>query len=89
MYVMAGTSSSLSSYHSFHDIVKKEILRMRSVTSEFAKEIHIDRTKAYRTSDKPLNLKIISTTFSKPSLCIANKPEDVLKNVLQKKKKVK
>lgn len=62
---------------------------MGSVTSEFAKEIHIDRTKAYRTSDKPLNLKIISTTFSKPSLCIANKPEDVLKNVLQKKKKVK
>ena len=88
MYVMAGTSSSLSSYHSFHDIVKKEILRMRSVTSEFAKEIRIDRTKAYRTSDK-LYLKIISTTFSKPSLCIANKPEDVLKNVLQKKKKVK
>ncbi|MCH7940801.1 MAG: hypothetical protein IH842_02385 [Thaumarchaeota archaeon] len=59
---------------------------MRSVTSEFAKEIRIDRTKAYRTSDK-LYLKIISTTFSKPSLCIANKPEDVLKNVLQKKRK--
>jgi len=89
MYVMVGTSSGLSPYHSFHNIVKKEILRMRSVTSELVKEIRIDRTKAYRTSDKPLNLKIVSTTFSKPSLCIANKPEDVLKNVLQKKKKLK
>ncbi|MEE9241884.1 MAG: hypothetical protein V3U12_01850 [Nitrosopumilaceae archaeon] len=83
---MPDTSSDLSSYHSFHDIVKKEILRMRSVTSEFAKEIHIDRTKAYRTSDKPLNLKIVSTTFSKPSLCIANKPEDVLECIAKKKK---
>ncbi len=82
---MADTSSDLSSYHSFHNIVKKEILRMRSVTSEFAKEIHIDRTKAYRTSDK-LYLKIISTTFSKPSLCIANKPEDVLECIAKKKK---
>jgi len=83
---MASTSSDLSYYHSFHDIIKKRKLRMRPViTSELAKEIRIDRTKAYRISDKPLNLKILSTTFSKLSLCIANKPEGVLKNVLQKK----
>ncbi len=82
---MAGTSSDLSSYHSFHDIIKKGKLRMRPGTNELSKEIRIDRTKAYRTSDKPLNLKILSTTFSKLSLCIANKPEGVLKNVLQKK----
>jgi len=62
------------------------LLRMGPVTaSALAKELHIDRTKAYRTIDKLLNLKIVSTTFSKPKLCVANKPEDVLKNVLEKK----
>jgi len=62
------------------------LLRMGPVTaSALAKELHIDRTKAYRTIDKLLNLKIVSTTFSKPKLCVANKPEDVLKNVLENK----
>lgn len=62
------------------------LLRMGPVTaSALAKELNIDRTKAYRTIDKLLNLKIVSTTFSKPKLCIANKPEDVLKNVLDTK----
>lgn len=53
--------------------------------SSLAKEINIDRTKVYRTIDKLLNLKVVSTTFSKPKLCVANKPEDVIKNALQKK----
>jgi len=62
------------------------LLRMGPVTaSALAKELNIDRTKAYRTIDKLLHLKIVSTTFSKPKLCIANKPEDVLKNVLDAK----
>jgi len=62
------------------------LLRMGPVTaSSLAKEINIDRTKVYRTIEKLLNLKIVSTTFSKPKLCVANKPEDVIKNVLQKK----
>lgn len=62
------------------------LLRMGPVTaSALAKELHIDRTKAYRTIDKLLNLKIVSTTFSKPKLCVANKPDDVLKNILEKK----
>ena len=62
------------------------LLRMGPVTaSSLAKEINIDRTKVYRTIDKLLNLKVVSTTFSKPKLCVANKPEDVIKNVLQKK----
>ena len=61
-------------------------LRMGPVTaSALAKELNIDRTKAYRTIDKLLHLKIVSTTFSKPKLCIANKPEDVLKNILDTK----
>ena len=52
------------------------LLRMGPVTaSALARELHIDRTKAYRTIDKLLNLKIVSTTLSKPKLCIANKPE--------------
>ena len=62
------------------------LLRMGPVTaSALAKELNIDRTKAYRTIDKLLNLKIVSTTFSKPKLCIANKPEEVLKNILDSK----
>ena len=62
------------------------LLRMGPVTaSALAKELNIDRTKAYRTIDKLLHLKIVSTTFSKPKLCIANKPEEVLKNVLDTK----
>ena len=62
------------------------LLRMGPVTaSSLAKEINIDRTKAYRTIEKLSNLKVVSTTFSKPKLCVANKPEDVIKNVLQKK----
>jgi len=62
------------------------LLRMGPVTaSSLAKEINIDRTKAYRTIDKLLSLKVVSTTFSKPKLCVANKPEDIIKNLLQKK----
>lgn len=62
------------------------LLRMGPVTaSALAKELNIDRTKAYRTIDKLLHLKIVSTTFSKPKLCIANKPEEVLKNILDAK----
>ncbi len=62
------------------------LLRMGPVTaSALAKELHIDRTKVYRTVDKLLALKIVSTTFSKPKLCVANKPEEVIKSVLQLK----
>ncbi len=62
------------------------LLRMGPVTaSALSKELNIDRTKAYRTIDKLLHLKIVSTTFSKPKLCIANKPEDVLTNILDTK----
>ncbi len=62
------------------------LLRMGPVTaSALAKELRIDRTKAYRTIDKLLRLKIVSTTFSKPKLCVANKPEDVLKSILEQK----
>ena len=62
------------------------LLRMGPVTaSSLAKELNIERTRAYRTVDKLLNLKIVSTTFSKPKLCIANKPEDVLENLLKQK----
>jgi len=62
------------------------LLRMGPVTaSALAKELNIERTKAYRTVDKLLNLKIVSTTFSKPKLCVANKPEEVLENLLKQK----
>ena len=62
------------------------LLRMGPVTaSALAKELHIDRTKAYRTIDKLLQMKIVSTTLSKPKLCVANKPDDVLSAILQNK----
>ena len=62
------------------------LLRLGPVTaSALAKELHMDRTKAYRTIDKLLHLQIVSTTLSKPKLCVANKPEDVLNNILQQK----
>jgi len=58
------------------------LLRMGPVTaSALAKELNIDRTKAYRTIDKLLHLKIVSTTFSKPKLCIANIIRNVILNV--------
>src|SRR3989304_3668340 len=35
--------------------------------------------------EKLLNQNIVSTTFSKPKLCVATKPEEVLKMILQRK----
>jgi len=62
------------------------LLRIGPVTaSSLAKKLNIQRTQAYRTIDKLLNLKIVSTTFSKPKLCIANKPEEVIENILKQK----
>lgn len=62
------------------------LLRLGPVTaSSLAKELDVDRTKTYRTIDKLLNMSIVSTTISNPKLCIATKPEEVLKIVLQKK----
>jgi len=47
---------------------------MRTVTSELAKETRIDRTKAYRTSDKPLCQKLMTlfliTSFSKRKISL-------------------
>ena len=62
------------------------LLRLGPVTaSALAKELDVDRTKTYRTIDKLLNQSIVSTTISNPKLCIATKPEEVLKIILQKK----
>jgi len=62
------------------------LLRLGPVTaSSLAKELDVDRTKTYRTIDKLLNMSIVSTTISNPKLCIATKPEEVLKIILQKK----
>jgi len=39
----------------------------------------------YRTIEKLINQNIVSSTFSKPKLCIATEPEEVLKMIMQKK----
>jgi len=63
------------------------LLRLGPVTaSSLAKELDVDRTKTYRTIDKLLNQSFLSTTISNPKLCIATKPEEVLKIVLRKKR---
>ena len=62
------------------------LLRIGPISaSALAKEIDVERTKTYRTVEKLINQNIVSTTFSKPKLCVATKPEEVLKMVLQKK----
>lgn len=62
------------------------LLRIGPISaSALAKEIDVERTKTYRTIEKLLNQNIVSTTFSKPKLCVATKPEEVLKMILQRK----
>lgn len=62
------------------------LLRVGPISaSALAKEIDVERTKTYRTIEKLLNQNIVSTTFSKPKLCVATKPEEVLKMILQRK----
>lgn len=62
------------------------LLRMGPTTASLlAKEIHIDRTKAYRIIEKLLSMKIVSTTLSRPKLCVANNPSEVLKYILETK----
>ena len=62
------------------------LLRVGPISaSALAKEIDVERTKTYRTIEKLLNQNIVSTTFSKPKLCVATKPEEVLKMILQSK----
>jgi len=62
------------------------LLRVGPISaSALAKEVDVERTKTYRTIEKLLNQNIVSTTFSKPKLCVATKPEEVLKMILQRK----
>jgi sugar-specific transcriptional regulator TrmB len=62
------------------------LLRIGPISaSALAKEIDVERTKTYRTIEKLLNQNIVSTTFSKPKLCVATKPDEVLKMILQRK----
>jgi len=62
------------------------LLRTGPITgSALAKELDIDRARAYRTIDKMIRASIISTTFSSPKLCIPIEPEEALKLALMKK----
>lgn len=81
--------SQLSSILELDELEAKlylNLLRRGPVTaSVLAKEQNIDRKKSYRVIDKLLQMQMVSITFSKPRLCIANKPEDILSTVLRKK----
>jgi len=62
------------------------LLRTGPITgSALAKELDIDRARAYRTIDKMISTNILSTTFSSPKLCIPIEPEEALKLALRKK----
>lgn len=62
------------------------LLRTGPITaSALAKELDLDRARIYRTVDKLVNMNVVSTTLSSPKLCIAAKPEEVLKISLRKK----
>jgi sugar-specific transcriptional regulator TrmB len=62
------------------------LLRIGPISaSALAKEIDVERTKTYRTIERLLNQNIVTTTFSKPKLCVATKPEEVLKMIMQRK----
>lgn len=79
--------SSILDLESVEARIYLNLLRLGPVTaSALAKELDVDRTKTYRTIDKLLNQSFVSTTISNPKLCIATKPEEVLKIVLQKKR---
>jgi sugar-specific transcriptional regulator TrmB len=82
-------SSQISSILGLDEIeghVYLNLLRIGPISaSALAKEIDVERTKTYRTVEKLISQNIVSTTFSKPKLCVATKPEEVLKMVLQKK----
>ena len=81
--------TELSSILGLDDLEAKIYLNLLRVgpisASALAKEIDIERTKMYRTVEKLINQNIVSSTFSKPKLCIATEPEDVLKMIMQRK----
>ena len=81
--------TQLSSILGLDDLEAKIYLNLLRVgpisASALAKEIDIERTKMYRTVEKLINQNIVSSTFSKPKLCIAAEPEEVLKMIMQRK----
>ena len=81
--------TQLSSILGLDDLEAKIYLNLLRVgpisASALAKEIDIERTKMYRTVEKLINQNIVSSTFSKPKLCIATEPEEVLKMIMQRK----
>jgi sugar-specific transcriptional regulator TrmB len=84
-----GLSLQLSSILGLEEMeshVYLNLLRIGPISaSALAKEIDVERTKTYRTIEKLINQNIVSTTFSKPKLCVAAKPEEVLKMILQRR----
>jgi predicted transcriptional regulator len=69
--------TELSSILGLDDLEAKIYLNLLRVgpisASALAKEIDIERTKMYRTVEKLINQNIVSSTFSKPKLCMYSK----------------
>lgn len=86
MDVLAKQLSSVLDLEELEGQIYLNLLRTGPITaSALAKELDIDRAKTYRTIDRLVSESIVSTTFSNPKLCIAVRPEEVLKIVLRKK----
>lgn len=62
------------------------LLRIGPISaSALAKELYIDRTKAYRAINKLLSQGIVTTTFTSPRLCVATNPKEALEMITQRK----
>ena len=63
------------------------LLRTGPITgSALAKDLNIDRARTYRSIERLMDRKIVSTTISTPKLCIPIEPEIALKLALERKK---
>lgn len=71
----------------FESKIYLTLLRTGPITaSAIARNLNIDRARTYRSIDKLIDRKIVSTTLSSPKLCIPVEPENALKMALERKK---
>lgn len=62
------------------------LLQMGSVTvGSISSKLEMDRGKVYRSLNRLRNLGLVSTTFSNPTICRAEDPQEALQNIIEGK----
>ncbi len=62
------------------------LLQMGSVTvGSISSKLEMDRGKVYRSLNRLRNLGLVSTTFSNPTICRAEDPQEALNDIIQGK----